>query len=330
MQFNEVAQHLNSEAKLVSNEIRIQDFFREAEIDYKQVAILLICMLPPDKKIRLCIDRTEWDFGKTQVNILMIIAGCEDFQVPIYWEMLDNKSGNSSSKNRKDLLDLCLKVIDTSRIGYIVGDREFIGHDWLKYLKDKGINFLMRLPKHHTIQYYDGQIRHIEDMGLSTETPMLIKNCLVDGIVGDVWVKKLKDDDFLFLFGTVNAEYMGQLYKKRWSIESLFQGMKGRGFDLEKTHLQCTKKLKKLIAMVSIAYSACINLGVYYHKKVQKIQNKNHGYKGKSFLRKGIDLARQYFRSENDMTNDIERMLLCLLRFIKIQILDYQHIKIAG
>jgi len=153
VQFCEVARHLNNDAKTVSNEIRIQDFFREAEIDYKQVAILLTCMLPSDQKSRLCIDRTEWNFGKTQVNILMIIAGCGDFQIPLYWELLDNKSGNSSSDNRINLLDLCLKVIGKERIGYIVGDREFIGHKWVKYLKYNDIKFVMRLPKHHTIQY---------------------------------------------------------------------------------------------------------------------------------------------------------------------------------
>ena len=79
VQFCEIAQHLNDDAKLVSNEVRIQDFFREVEIDYQQVGILLICLLPPKKKVRVCIDRTEWDFGKTQFNILMLVVGCGDF-----------------------------------------------------------------------------------------------------------------------------------------------------------------------------------------------------------------------------------------------------------
>ena len=63
VQFCEIAQHLNDDAKLVSNEVRIQDFFREVEIDYQQVGILLICLLPPKKKVRVCIDRTGWDFA---------------------------------------------------------------------------------------------------------------------------------------------------------------------------------------------------------------------------------------------------------------------------
>jgi hypothetical protein len=48
---------------------RIQDFYREVEINYDFVAVLLLALLPKNKKLRICIDRTEWDFGKTQINI---------------------------------------------------------------------------------------------------------------------------------------------------------------------------------------------------------------------------------------------------------------------
>ena len=78
VQFCEIAQHLNDDAKLVSNEVRIQDFFREVEIDYQQVGILLICLLPPKKKVRVCIDRTEWDFAgpPERKNAIQYIDDC--------------------------------------------------------------------------------------------------------------------------------------------------------------------------------------------------------------------------------------------------------------
>jgi len=80
----------------------------------------------------------------------------------------------------------------------------------------------------------------------------------------------------------------GQLYRKRWTIEVFFQSIKGRGFDLEKTHLQAIEKLKKLIAMVSIAYAVCRNMDIYYHKKVQKIKIKNTDIEVQVFLEKGL------------------------------------------
>jgi len=102
VQFCEVAQHLNEETKDICNEVRIQDFFRQVALDYEQVALLLCLFLKQKEKIRLCIDRTEWDFGKCQVNILMVLACQGAVQVPLYWELLDNKSGNSSTRGPKD------------------------------------------------------------------------------------------------------------------------------------------------------------------------------------------------------------------------------------
>ena len=104
VQFCEVTQDLNDEVKASSNETRIQDFFREVPLNYEQLAILLAMFLPKTGKLTLCIDRTEWDFGKCQVNILMIIVRCHHISLPLYFEMLDNKSGNSSTDDRIDLL----------------------------------------------------------------------------------------------------------------------------------------------------------------------------------------------------------------------------------
>jgi hypothetical protein len=63
----------------------------------------------------------------------MIIAGWGWLQVPLYWELLDNKSGNSSSQDRIDILQLCLQLLGKERIGLVIGDREFVGHQWMKY-----------------------------------------------------------------------------------------------------------------------------------------------------------------------------------------------------
>jgi hypothetical protein len=330
VQFCEVAQHLNDEAKLSSNEVRIQDFFREVDIDYFFVTALLVSLLPAKGKLRLCIDRTEWDFGSYQVNILMVIASTSGIQVPLFWELLDNKSGNSSSEDRIELLKMCIKLVGKERIGLVIGDREFIGHKWMKYLKDNRLLFLMRLPKHHLIERLDGRKQKLADLSLSTEKPLLLTDCLVDGVVGNVWAKALTGGDYLFLFGTAKVAYFGQLYRRRWTIESLFQAFKTRGFNLENTHLKSLAKLKKLVALVSIAYSICVSIGVYQHQKVQKIKTKKHGYKAKSFSRKGIDLIREVCRQWQELPKALLNRFLGLLRWICIQVSHYQTLKIVG
>ena len=72
-------------------------------------------------------DRTEWDFGSCQVNILAVTAYNKGVGIPIYFELLDNKSGNSCVEDRVDLLKKCITILGIKRIECVLGDREFIG-----------------------------------------------------------------------------------------------------------------------------------------------------------------------------------------------------------
>ena len=74
----------------------------------------------------------------------MVLVGHGNFQIPFYWEMLENNSGNSNSINRIDLLVKVFKIVDKRRIGLVVADREFMGHKWLKWLKDQHLNFCFK------------------------------------------------------------------------------------------------------------------------------------------------------------------------------------------
>lgn len=167
VQFCEVAQHLNDAVKLASNETRIQDFFRQADLNYLVLAQLLVTLLPATGKLRLCLDRTEWDVGRCQVNILLVTVGRGAFQVPLYWELLDNRSGNSSAADRIALLQACVQVLGRQRIGLVVGDREFVGHACLNWLRANNLPFVMRLPKHHQLTFASGRRRAVTALGLA-------------------------------------------------------------------------------------------------------------------------------------------------------------------
>ncbi len=85
----------------------------------------------PKGKLALCIDHTNWEFGSFECNILMITARLHGIGIPLYWELLDNKNGNSAALDRIDLLEKCLHLLGKDRIACVIGDREFIGNKWL-------------------------------------------------------------------------------------------------------------------------------------------------------------------------------------------------------
>lgn len=330
VQFCEVAQHLNDAVKPASNETRIQDFFRETDLNYLLLAHLLLTLLPAQGKLRLCLDRTEWDFGQCQVNILLVTVGRGEFQLPLYWELLDNRSGNSNAADRIALLQVCVRVLGKDRIGLVLGDREFVGQQWLKWLKANGLNFVMRLPKHHLLTFANGRRPAIADLGLARGQVRRFAHCQVDGVWGQVWVKALADNDFLFLLGNVGLPYMGQLYAKRWTIEQCFQNLKGRGFNLEASHLRCHQKLRKLVALVSLAYALCLSVGTVAHEKIKPIARKNHGYRATSLSRHGLNILRQLTRPLTPPHEPLARKITALLDWFIRHLAYYQLTKIVG
>jgi len=294
------------------------------------LAQLLISLLPAKGKLRLCLDRTEWDFGRCQVNILLVTVGREEFQVPLYWELLDNRRGNSNAADRIALLQVCVELLGQDRIGLVVGDREFVGHAWLNWLKNNNLPFVMRLPKHHLLTHPDGQQQAIAELGLAPGQVRHFAQCQVDRVWGQVWVKCLKDHEFLFLFATQGLSCLDQLYASRWTIEQCFQNLKGRGFNLEASHLRCHRKLRKLVALVSLAYAFCLSVGTVVSKSSQPIARKKHGYRATSLSRHGLNILRQLTRPGTCPDQPLARKIEALIAWIIRQVTCYQLTKIVG
>lgn len=320
VQFNELALHINSEAKEISTERRLQNFFAKFEFDYDLVALLL-CSFFPKGKLTLCIDRTEWDFGKYQCNILVISVYFNGVGLPLYWELLDNQSGNSSATARIDLLKKCIKIIGKNRILRIVGDREFVGKEWISYLVRENISFCLRVPQHHSILLKNGEITTVAEL-LKTRESRFFQHAIVDGNRCNLLIKKLQND-YLFLIGNEFSKDLGGIYKLRWSIETLFQSCKQRGFNLESTHLKSSAKIKKLLVFVFLAVAICINTGIFLHKNKKQIKVKKHGYKANSFFRTGLNAWRRLLKNkaENELLEWIERAC----KIIKHKINQMKH-----
>ena len=180
--FGEVAQHLNDAAKAASNETRIQAFFREVDLHSVLVARLLRSLLPAQGQLRLCLDRTEWDFGQCPVNILLGTVGTGEVPVPLYWHLLANRSGNANAADRIAVLEICVALPGKDRIGPVVGDREFVGHAWFKWRKDHGLHFVMRRPKHHGLTHAGGRRPAVADLGLVPGPVRRFAHVQVDGV----------------------------------------------------------------------------------------------------------------------------------------------------
>ena len=94
----------------------------------------------------LTLDRTNWQWGKMNINILVLAIAYKGVAIPIYWLLL-NKKGNSNSRERIALLKRFIKQFGKDKIIAVLADREFIGATWFKWLKKEGIDFHIRIKK---------------------------------------------------------------------------------------------------------------------------------------------------------------------------------------
>lgn len=102
VEFTELAKVLNDEVQESSNLRRIQMFFSDYELNYLVFARIFMDFLPL-RRWDISIDRTNWQFGKTNINILTLSIGYEGVGIPILFELLDKK-GNSNQQERIEIL----------------------------------------------------------------------------------------------------------------------------------------------------------------------------------------------------------------------------------
>jgi hypothetical protein len=109
---------------------------------------------------------------------------------------------------------------------------------------------------------------------LAQQEEVFYENMEVLGVQGNLAIKKDQKGELLILFGSAPVKKLFHIYRKRWGIETFFQSIKKRYFDLESTYIKDIEKLKKLLTIVCLSYCFCVKVGVAYHKKVQFMKNK--------------------------------------------------------
>ena len=176
-------------------------------------------LLPAQVKLRLYLNRTQWDFGQCQVNVLLVTAGAGDGHVPLCGQLLDNRSGNSNAADRIALLADYVTLLGRERIELVVGDREFIDHTWLKWLQDHQLPLVVRVPKHHRRPHAAGRRKTVADLGLAPGQVCRFAHVQLDGVWGQAWIKALAEDEFVFLFAADGLHHLDPLYAGRWTIE---------------------------------------------------------------------------------------------------------------
>ena len=119
-----LAAYVASVAQTDSVRRRFYRFFQFVRLDSTLAARVVVDLLGlAGKPWVLAIDRTNWDFGKTTINILMIPVTWNGTGIPLLWMLLPT-AGNSHTSERTELLDLLRAAFPDMKIAALIGDRE--------------------------------------------------------------------------------------------------------------------------------------------------------------------------------------------------------------
>lgn len=315
-----LAPYFSSTAKISSNYRRMQRFFLEFRFNEHELAEFVL-KNNPNKNYVLLLDRTEWKFGKSVINILMLSISYKGYSLPLMWDFLPNR-GNSSSYERAFLLRRFVKKFGSGKIKYLLADREFIGESWFKFLLENKIHFKIRVRSNFLIKSNNTRITlkrkfsYLNRIGLFdylNNVRLLNHNNLT------IFAKRVSAKEYLFIISDLPHGKFDEEYSERWQIETMFGDFKKKGFNLEETHMSDQKKLNTLIAIISIAYIWIIKTGTQELRKnnIKPKRYQKKVYLIKSVFKTGLEIiSRAIYFYEEDITSkqelfQIAKLLSC-------------------
>jgi|SRR5947209_6901911 len=296
---------------------RIQRFLRSFELPYAGVAAFVLRLLGVPRPWALTLDRTDWYLGQTPLNILVLGVVHQGTAFPLLWVVLPKK-GCSSTAERIALLDEFGRLFGFSAVAYLCADREFIGKDWFHYLRREGIACRIRVRAN--TQVTNGR-------GLRVAARRLFRHCRVGQaevlrgarlLWGERWHvtgMRLPRGEYLIIVSERETQTALEDYARRWEVETLFGCLKTRGFCLEATHVTEPERLKKLLALVALAFCWAHVTGEWLSAQ-KPLPIKKHGRKAQSIFRLGLDhlrriLCNQLCEAERVALRRVIKLLSC-------------------
>ena len=285
-----LANVLDLKAKRESKYRRLKRFLTDASLDYAIFAKLIIAILKPSGNYVLALDRTEWKYGKVWVNILTLSIVVGNTSIPLFWQTLSRK-GNSTLAEKRAMIDRYLEVFGVARIEYFCADREFV-----KYLEKKKVPFRLRVKVSMPITNKNGKLMKCGKLlrTLKIGENYKLKRVRKYGGV-KVYVEVARGRDTKESVIVISSEKSGKIlleYKRRWAIETLFQNLKSRGFELEETHLTQAGKIDKLFGVLALAAAWAVKTGELESAE-NPIEIKNTGRPQKSLFRLGCEIIQE-------------------------------------
>jgi len=315
--YSKLSKILNPLVKRASNFKRIQRFIKGFSFDRGMyIQFVWGLFVKKENWVALSMDRTNWKFGNSTINILLVGISYKGTAIPLVWKLL-NKEGNSNTRERIELLESLkrhLKEEQKQQIKYLLTDREFIGKEWVSYLKKQSFSFITRI-RANTLVRKQGKHKEVAARLLFEEEyfKVLRKQRMIWGHQLFLAGQKNGDKDWLILVSNAPLAQGKKFYGERWGIEVFFAACKTRGFNFEDTHVTKPERIFNLLFLIALAFVWAIKTGEWLIKNGTRIpikKLKQRKAKLYSIFRIGFDHLQEKLLYHLPFFNEI-RLLSC-------------------
>jgi hypothetical protein len=295
---SELAIAFTSTSEVNSRYKRLQRFFGKFQIDYSIIARWIFKLFFSEQKsIYLLIDRTNWFWGKSKINVFTLAIAYEGLAIPIYWTLLP-KAGSSSFKEQKTLIECFINEFGKDYIIGVLGDREFASGALFKWFNKQKIPFFIRIK--------EGSMVCIRNQKFVTAKKLFKHlNPMQHDVFGmTVWVfgqkiylsgARSERGELMIVACNRNPRVAIATYLRRWEIESLFASLKSKGFRFEETHMTKLDRIEKLMAVLAIGFCLAHKVGEWKasSKPIMLKKHRNSTRPQNNYFRYGFDLIRE-------------------------------------
>ncbi|HVV69761.1 MAG TPA: IS4 family transposase [Gammaproteobacteria bacterium] len=278
---------------------RLKSFFREFNIDAAVMARLIFKWFGfTEKKLYLTIDRTNWFLGKAKINVFTLGVAYEGIAIPLFWELLP-KAGNASAKEHIALMERFVSVFGKECILGVLGDREFASKAFFKWFNKEKIAFYIRIKEGSQANIAGKKWvkakKIFNHLNPKEKSIYMMKINLWDNTAVFLAGSRSEGGELMIVATNQHPKNAISIYLRRWEIESLFQNLKGRGFNFEQTHITALDRLEKVMTL--LALTLCWAHNVSEWRAVKKPIPMNHYHDSQrpqfSYFRYGLDFLQE-------------------------------------
>lgn len=264
-----LASECSSGAGVMSVVRRIERFLARGLIKQHEAARSILDALPGSGRLILSMDGTSWKLGKFKYYVLAVGICFNGISLPICFAFLPGHD-ITSFVDEIEIMERVVPLIGRERVECLLADREFGNANFIKWLQINHIRYCLRLRENLFVRKEGAEKgRKLREVLASLKTGESI-------VLRDVWLMRKNtrvriyatrrtgrdgEESLIILASPLECDYTEVLYRRRWTLETAFRGLKTAGFNMEQTHLK-GKRFENLLVLLMIAFAAAFIEGL--------------------------------------------------------------------